>query len=75
MCSQCYYGRVNMNVYDTGRYLLQLGVIPLEDMLPETAYVKLSWTLAQTKDLNEVKKIMLTNFAGEINSRSIYVPS
>jgi glutamyl-tRNA(Gln) amidotransferase subunit D len=75
MCSQCYYGRVNMKVYDTGRYLLQLGVTPLEDMLSETAFVKLSWTLAQTKDRNEVKKIMLTNIAGEITTRSIYYPS
>lgn len=75
MCSQCYYGRVNMKVYDTGRYLLQIGVTPLEDMLPETAFVKLSWTLAQTKDLDEVKKIMLTNIAGEITTRSIYFPS
>jgi glutamyl-tRNA(Gln) amidotransferase subunit D len=71
MCSQCYHGRVNMKVYDTGRYLLQLGVTSLEDMLSETAFVKLSWTLAQTKDLNEVKKIMLTNLAGEITPRSI----
>jgi hypothetical protein len=37
MTSQCIWGRVNMNVYDTGRDLQALGVIPLEDMLAETA--------------------------------------
>jgi len=40
----------------TGRYLYRIGVTPLEDMLSETAFVKLSWILAQTTDLNEVKK-------------------
>ena len=72
MCSQCVHGRVNMKVYDTGRYLYRIGVTPLEDMLPETAFVKLSWILAQTTDLNEVKKVMETNLVGEIDSRSIY---
>lgn len=71
MCSQCLYGRVNMEVYSTGRDLLRMGVIPLEDMLPETAFVKLSWALGQAKDLAHVKRIMLNNVAGEITSRSI----
>jgi len=70
MTSQCLWGRINMNVYRTGVELLNMGVIPGEDMLPETAYVKLMWTLAQTRDLEEVKRIMLTNIAGEINPRS-----
>lgn len=71
MTSQCIYGRVNMRVYSTGRDLLKIGVTPLDDMLPETAYVKLSWTLAQTTDVEEVKKIMLTPLAGEIGERSL----
>ncbi|ASJ03229.1 glutamyl-tRNA(Gln) amidotransferase subunit D [Thermococcus profundus] len=66
MTSQCLYGRVNLNVYSTGRRLLKAGVIPCEDMLPETAYVKLGWVLGHTDDLGEVKKMMLTNYAGEI---------
>ena len=40
--------RVNMNVYDTGRDLLSFGVIPTDDMFPETALVKLMWALGQT---------------------------
>ena len=47
MTSQCIWGRVDMNVYDTGRDLLDAGVIPLEDMLSETALVKLMWSLAR----------------------------
>ena len=74
MCSQCIYGRVNMKVYDTGRYLLRLGVTPLEDMLPETAFVKLSWVLGQTQNLDDVKRLMSTNIAGEIAPRSVYYP-
>ncbi|AAL81585.1 Glu-tRNA(Gln) amidotransferase GatDE subunit D [Pyrococcus furiosus DSM 3638] len=66
MTSQCLYGRVNLNVYATGRKLLKAGVIPCEDMLPETAYVKLMWVLGHTNDLREAKKMMLTNYAGEI---------
>ena len=67
--TQCLYGAVNLNVYSTGRDMISAGAVPLEDMLPETAYVKLMWTLGQTQDRNEVKRIMLSNIAGEITSR------
>lgn len=69
MTSQCLFGRINMHVYSTGRKLLSVGVIPGSDMLPETAFVKLSWVLGKTRDLNEVRKLMLTDIAGEINPR------
>ncbi|MGB9779092.1 MAG: Glu-tRNA(Gln) amidotransferase subunit GatD, partial [Candidatus Bathyarchaeales archaeon] len=71
MTSQCIWGRVNMNIYDTGRDLLALGVIPLEDMLPETALVKLMWTLGQTQNLEEAKQMLKTNIAGEISQRTL----
>lgn len=72
MTSQCLWGRVNMNVYRTGVELLRMGVIPCEDMLPETALVKLMWCLANAKDEDEVKSLMMTNIAGEISSRTEY---
>ncbi|MCS7373872.1 MAG: Glu-tRNA(Gln) amidotransferase subunit GatD [archaeon GB-1845-036] len=72
MTSQCIWGRINMNVYRTGVELLNAGVIPGEDMLPETATVKLMWILAQTRDLKEVRELMLTNIAGEINPRTTH---
>jgi len=71
LASQCIWGRVNMNVYDTGRDLLNLGVIPLEDMFPETALVKLMWVLGQTSDPEEAKKLLKTNIAGEFSPRTM----
>ncbi|MDR2707972.1 MAG: Glu-tRNA(Gln) amidotransferase subunit GatD [Nitrososphaerota archaeon] len=65
LASQCIWGRVNMNVYDTGRDLLNMGVIPLEDMFPETGLVKLMWALGQSSNLEEVKQLLITNIAGE----------
>lgn len=70
MTSQCLYGRINMNVYSTGRRLVEAGVISALDMLPETAYVKLIWTLGQTDDLDEIKRIMQTNLKGEIEEKT-----
>jgi len=70
MTSQCIWGRLSMNVYDTGRDLLAMGVIPLEDMLPETALVKLMWVLGQTRDVEEVKKLLTANIAHEISPRT-----
>jgi glutamyl-tRNA(Gln) amidotransferase subunit D len=71
MTSQCIWGSVNMNVYETGRDLLALGVIPLGDMISETAYVKLMWVLGQTSDIAEAKEMMLTNMAGEFSRKRI----
>ena len=70
MTSQCLYGTINMNVYSTGRLLQDAGVISGMDMTPETAYVKLAWALGQTEDVNEVKDIIQTNVAGELNESS-----
>ena len=70
MTSQCLYGRVNMNVYSTGREILNAGVISGLDMTPETAYVKLSWVLGQSNNIQEVKKLMNQNIAGEFNEKS-----
>ena len=70
MTSQCLYGKVNMNVYSTGRKLINAGVISAGDMLPETAYVKLCWALGQTDEIEDVEKTMQTNIAGEIEDKS-----
>ncbi|MEF8879956.1 MAG: Glu-tRNA(Gln) amidotransferase subunit GatD, partial [Candidatus Thermoplasmatota archaeon] len=70
MASQCFFGRVNMNVYSNGRDLIRAGVIPCEDMIPETAYVKLMWSLSQGRNRDEVEKLMKKNISGEITKRS-----
>jgi len=72
MTSQTIFGRINMNVYSTGRKLLSIGVIPGDDMLSETAFVKLSWVLANTENREEAKKLMQRNLVGEINRRHTY---
>jgi len=67
MTSQCIWGRTGMTVYDTGRDLLDLGVIPLDDMLPETAIVKAMWVLANSTSLELAKSLMQKNIAHEIS--------
>jgi glutamyl-tRNA(Gln) amidotransferase subunit D len=71
LASQCIWGRVNMNVYDTGRDLLSFGVVPTDDMFPETALVKLMWVLGQTDNTQEAIKLFKTNIAGEFSPRTL----
>ena len=77
VATQTVFGRVNLNVYSTGRKMLRVGVIPADDMLAETAYVKLSWVLARTRDPVEVRRLMESNLAGEKGERQSirYYPS
>jgi glutamyl-tRNA(Gln) amidotransferase subunit D len=67
MATQTLYGRTNMLVYSTGRDLLDAGVIPAEDMLPETALVKLMWVLGHTTKSGEVWELMARDLVGEMN--------
>ena len=70
--SQAFYGRINTSVYANLRTLFHdAGAIPGEDMLPETAYVKLGWVLGHTNDLEKVRHMMLENYAGEITKRTL----
>lgn len=72
MTVQTLWGYVHMYVYETGRDMLDLGVIPLQNMLPEVAYIKLGWALGQTDDLEKVKDIMLTPVNDDITEREPY---
>jgi len=72
MTVQTLWGYVHMFVYDTGRDLMSMGIIPTENMLPEVAYIKLGWALGQTSDLEKVKKIMLTPICDDITEREPY---
>jgi len=69
MTVQTLWGYTQMYVYETGREIMELGVVPAANMLPEVAYVKLGWALGQTDDPEEVRRIMLTPIAGEITER------
>ena len=69
MTSQCVNGMVDLNVYETGRDLLQAGVVPLGDMLAETALVKAMWALANSGSRQEAESLMTTDVAGELAAR------
>ncbi len=69
MTSQCVNGRVDMYVYETGRDLLQAGVVPLGDMLAETALAKGMWVLANSASKEEANGLMTADLAGELTSR------
>ena len=68
MTSQCLEGRVCDRVYDTGRDLLEAGVIEAADTLPGTAMVKLMWALENGED---PETVMGESLAGEVQSRSV----
>lgn len=64
--SQCLNGRVCDRVYNTGRDILKAGAIEGEDILPETALVKLMWVLGQTDEYNKAIGMLRENLSGEI---------
>ncbi|KAB1198532.1 MULTISPECIES: Glu-tRNA(Gln) amidotransferase subunit GatD [Haloferax] len=68
MTSQCLEGRVCDRVYDTGRDLLDAGVVEAGDTLPGTAKVKLMWALANHSD---PAGAMGRNLEGELTERSV----
>lgn len=70
MTTQTIYGRVDMNIYSTGRDLLKAGVIGGEDMLSETAFVKLKWLLGNFT-AERAKELVGKNLRGEITERTL----
>lgn len=70
MTLQTLWGFVQMHVYETGREILELGVVPLANMLPEVAYIKLGWALGLHPDEPEAaRELMQTPIAGEMTAR------
>jgi glutamyl-tRNA(Gln) amidotransferase subunit D len=72
MTTQCMNGRVCDRVYDTGRDLLNAGVIEGSDLLPEVALVKLMWVLGQEKDKRKAAAMMQDDLKGECMRRSAH---
>lgn len=69
---QTIYGRLDLDVYEAGRMLNEIGVIGDGcDWTPETALVKLMWVIGHTKEMGKVKEMMLTNYAGELGDRTV----
>jgi len=70
MTLQTLWGFVQMHVYETGREILELGVIPLANMLPEVAFIKLGWALGvHPDDPEKVRELMMATIAGEMTQR------
>ena len=68
--SQTIFGRINMNVYTTGREMKEIGILGnLSDMTTETAFIKLAWLLSNYPK-SKVKELIGKNLRGEISSRS-----
>ena len=72
MTSQCLHGRVCDRVYDTGRDLIDIGVIEGEDTLPEAALVKMMWVLGNEKDREARRRLLASDLKGEYNGRSFH---
>ena len=69
IASQCLYGRVHPAVYTNLRILSEMGVVFCEDMLPETAFIKLAWLLGNYKK-KEAEQLIARNLRGEITERT-----
>ncbi|HOT50729.1 MAG TPA: asparaginase, partial [Candidatus Hydrogenedentes bacterium] len=63
--TQCYGGRVDMGLYDTGAQLREVGLVHGGDMTPEAAITKLQVVLGMTSDMDEIRRLMQTDCAGE----------
>ncbi len=68
---QTIYGRLDPLVYSPGRILMKTGIIFLQDILAETAYVKLGFVLGHASWKSRIKEKMLENISGEFSERLV----
>ena len=66
--TQCLYDSANLQVYQVGNQLLELGVIQGRDMTSEAAMTKLMWAIGQGYSPDEIKALLEENLAGEIEN-------
>jgi glutamyl-tRNA(Gln) amidotransferase subunit D len=68
---QTLYGKLDPYVYESGRRILDTGVVFLKDILPETALVKLGWVLAHKSWRGSLatSQKMNENLVGEFNDK------
>ena len=67
MTLQTLWGFVQMQVYETGREILELGVVPLANMLPEVGFIKLGWALGMhPDDPAAVRELMTTPIGSDM---------
>ncbi len=66
--TQCLYDSSDLNVYQVGNRLLEMGVIQGRDMTSEAAMTKLMWALGQGMDPQQIRELFAQNLAGEITT-------
>ena len=64
--TQCLYDSANLQVYQVGNQLLELGVIQGRDMTSEAAMTKLMWAIGQGFTPDQIKDLFNRNLAGEV---------
>ena len=64
--TQCLYDSADLEVYQVGNKLLELGVIQARDMTSEAAMTKLMWAIGQGMEPEEIRALFGKNLAGEI---------
>ena len=64
--TQCLYDSANLEVYQVGSKLLELGVIQGRDMTSEAAMTKLMWAIGQGMSQEEISDLFQKNLAGEV---------
>mgnify|MGYP001288006024 CR=1 FL=1 len=67
LTTQCRYEASDPMVYETGRLAVESGILQGFDMTSECAVTKLMWALAHADDLDGVRRIMMTDYCGEIS--------
>ena len=66
--TQCLYDSANLQIYQVGNKLLELGVVQARDMTTEAAMTKLMWAIGQGMDQQQIARLFETNLAGEITA-------